>query len=331
MIRISALLNVHKLNIWLIVGSLFLTGCSSKSVWREQASSLHQLPTAVELEDTPFFPQTQYHCGPAALATILGATGVDTVPDELTPHVYLPKRQGSLQVDLVATTRRFQRLPYELTGRLDVLFAEVANNHPVLVMQNLGFDWLPQWHYAVVVGYDLERETVTLRSGEERRRVVPIYTFDKTWARAKRWAMVAAPPERIPVSADADQYVRVVHDVEKLHPEIAVSAYQHAIERWPDNALIWLALGNALYSQQQYQGSVTTYREALQHHPDNEQLWNNYAYALSSVECGEASRAAIHCAVRIKPNDPLLIDSLYELHQHNVKTALLCDVVHCPL
>ncbi|MCO4757980.1 MAG: hypothetical protein KC477_08145, partial [Oceanospirillaceae bacterium] len=113
MIRLSALLNVHKLNIWLIVGSLFLAGCSSKGVWREQASNLHQLPTSVELKDTPFFPQTKYHCGPAALATLLSATGVDTVPDELTPHVYLPERKGSLQVDLVATTRRFQRLPYE--------------------------------------------------------------------------------------------------------------------------------------------------------------------------------------------------------------------------
>lgn len=328
--RLSALLNAQKLSIWLIVGSLFLAGCSHQGVWREQVDNLQQLPVRVELADTPFFPQTEYHCGPAALATVLGASGVDTTPDELTPYVYLPERQGSLQIDLVATTRRYERLPYELKGGLDALFAEVANDHPVLVMQNLGFDWLPQWHYAVVIGYDLEQGTITLRSGEEERHVVPIYTFDKTWQRAQRWAMVAAAPDQIPATVDADSFVRVVHGVEKLHPNIAITAYQHGVERWQGNALLWLALGNALYNQQQYLDSVRTYRKALQIHPDNELLWNNYAYALRSVECGEASRAAIHCAVRINPEDPLLRDSLVELHQHKVPNALLCDVVNCP-
>lgn len=328
--RFSALLNAQKLSIWLIVGSLFLTGCSSQGVWREQVDDLAHLPVRVALGDTPFFPQTEYHCGPAALATVLGASGVDTTPDELTPYVYLPERQGSLQIDLVATTRRYGRLPYELTGGLEALFVEVANNHPVLVMQNLGFDWLPQWHYAVVIGYDLEQETVTLRSGEEERHVVPIYTFDKTWERAQRWAMVAATPNQIPATVDVDSFVRVVHDVEKLRPDIAITAYQHGVERWQGNALLWLALGNALYNQQQFLDSVNTYRQALQIHPENELLWNNYAYALRSVECGEASRAAIHCAVRIKPDDPLLRDSLVELHQQNEPNALLCDVVNCP-
>ncbi|MDI3323284.1 PA2778 family cysteine peptidase [Pontibacterium granulatum] len=327
---LPALLNALKLSLWLVLGSLFLSGCSHQAVWREQVDDQLQLPVRVELADTPFFPQTEYHCGPAALATVLAATGVETTPDELTPYVYLPERQGSLQIDLVSTTRRYERLPYALKEGLDALFTEVANNYPVLVMQNLGFDWFPQWHYAVVVGYDLDQETVTLRSGEEKRHVVPIYTFDKTWERAQRWAMVAASPDRIPVTADVHNFVRVVNGVEKLHPDAAITAYQHGVERWQDNALLWLALGNALYDQQQFQDSVRTYRQALQTHPENVLLWNNYAYALRSVECGEASRAAIHCAVQIKPDDLLLRDSLVELHQHKEANGLLCDVVHCP-
>lgn len=326
----AALLNAHKLSIGLIVGSLFLTGCSHQSVWREQVDNLHQLPQRVELDDTPFFPQTEYHCGPAALATVLNATGVKTTPDELTPYVYLPERQGSLQIDLVATTRRYERLPYELTGGLTALFTEVANNQPVLVMQNLGFEWMPQWHYAVVIGYDLEHETITLRSGEQKRHVVPIYTFDKTWERAQRWGLIAAAPEHLPETVDVDTYVRLVREVERLHPEMAIRAYQQGVQRWQGRALLWLALGNALYSDEQYQRSVNTYREALRIHPQNELLWNNYAYALRSVECGEASRAAIHCAVQINPDDPLLRDSLAELHQRNGVNGLLCDVVHCP-
>lgn len=324
------LLSERNLCLWLIIGSLFLSACSHQGVWRAQVDDLKRLPVRVELDDTPFFPQTKYHCGPAALATVLNSTGVDATPDELTPYVYLPERQGSLQIDLVATTRRYGQLPYEVTGGLHALFAEVANNYPVLVMQNLGFDWLPQWHYAVVVGYDLQQGIVTLRSGKEKRHVVPIYTFDKTWKRAKRWAMVAASPDQIPVSADVDSYLRVVHGVEKLHPDIAITAYQTGIRRWQDNALLWLALGNALYNQQQFPDAVTTYREALRLHPDNVLLWNNYAYALRALECGESSRAAIRCAVQIKPDDSLLRDSLVELHQDNGPNSQLCDVVQCP-
>ena len=66
---------------------------------------------AVELSRTPFFPQTRYHCGPAALATVLDGSGVDVKPDQLSASVYLPGKKGSLQIEMVAATRRYGRLP----------------------------------------------------------------------------------------------------------------------------------------------------------------------------------------------------------------------------
>src|SRR3546814_2318796 len=36
------------------------------------------LPRQVELSEVPFFPQEDYYCGPAALATVLAWGGVDT-------------------------------------------------------------------------------------------------------------------------------------------------------------------------------------------------------------------------------------------------------------
>ncbi|MET0987939.1 MAG: hypothetical protein ABW034_21275, partial [Steroidobacteraceae bacterium] len=69
------------------------------------------LPERVELEQVPFFPQAEYQCGPAALATVLEAAGVATTPDALVPIVYLPARKGTLQTELVAATRRFDRIP----------------------------------------------------------------------------------------------------------------------------------------------------------------------------------------------------------------------------
>jgi hypothetical protein len=59
----------------------------------------------IELADTPFFPQEALQCGPAALATVLGAAGVAAHPDALAREVYTPGLGGSLQLELVAAAR----------------------------------------------------------------------------------------------------------------------------------------------------------------------------------------------------------------------------------
>ena len=43
------------------------------------------------------------------MAGVLGASGVDIDPVTLTPQVFLPGRQGSLQIELLAATRRAGR------------------------------------------------------------------------------------------------------------------------------------------------------------------------------------------------------------------------------
>src|SRR3569623_3150374 len=72
----------------------------------------------------------------------------------------------------LAQQRRYQRLPNVLEPELAALLREVGAGHPVQVLQNRGLSWAPRWHYAVVVGYDLARDEVVLRSGTERRHRV---------------------------------------------------------------------------------------------------------------------------------------------------------------
>ena len=328
--KLSVLLAYRYANIWVIVVTLLLSGCSYQGLSREQIDKKPPLPVSVDLDGTPFFPQERYQCGAAALATVLNESGIDTNPEELTPYVYLPGRKGSLRVDIVATARRFKRLPYELEGSLTAVFTELASGKPVLVMQNLGFSWFPQWHYAVIIGYDLNQNTVTLRSGKERRHVIPIYTFDKTWERAGRWALITAKPDQIPVTAGASSYARVVHDIGKLYPDVAISAYQKAVNQWQHEPLLWLALGNLFYQQKQFQRSVDTFSEGLTYHPYNVQLWNNYAYGLSAQGCLAASLAAIDCAVQIKPRNFALRQSLLELGDTKVSALQHCEVLSCP-
>ena len=102
------------------IGWLWLAGCAVSGPRQDPLGESD--PAQVELEATPFFPQSEYQCGPAALATVLAAGAVEVTPDEHVPEVYLPARRGSLQVELVAATRARGRLPYLLAPRVGALF-----------------------------------------------------------------------------------------------------------------------------------------------------------------------------------------------------------------
>lgn len=130
------------------------------------------LPERIELTETPFFPQLEYQCGPAALATVLASAGVKTTPDELVPQVYLPARKGSLQVEMLAAARRHGLVSYQLAPRFEDVLREIAAGTPVVVLQNLGF-FSSGWHYAVAMGYDYGGGRLVLRSGTQERDVLP--------------------------------------------------------------------------------------------------------------------------------------------------------------
>src|SRR4029077_16897602 len=82
----------------------------------------------------------------------------------------------------------------------DVL-REVASGTPVVVLQNMLVSWYPLWHYAVVVGYDLDNLKLILRSGTNARQVLPLWYFEHTWKSSGHWAMVAVRPDHMPATA----------------------------------------------------------------------------------------------------------------------------------
>ncbi|HLT03927.1 MAG TPA: PA2778 family cysteine peptidase [Pseudomonas sp.] len=263
-----------------------------------------QLPARVEHTEVPFFPQQAFQCGPAALATVLNHAGVAVTPERLKDRVYLPGRQGSLQVELVAAARQEGRLAYPLEPRLDNLLAELAAGNPVLVLQNLGFNWLPTWHFAVVVGYDRERETLLLRSGVTRRLETDFATFMRTWQRGDRWALVVTAPERLPATARLLPWLRAASDLEETgQPRAAERAYRAASARWPQEALPWFALGNLLHARGQPAEAAEALRRSVQRAPGFAAGWFNLSEVLAGQGCPAQARTARRCAVDLAPED----------------------------
>ncbi|PUE57570.1 hypothetical protein B9Z36_06490 [Limnohabitans sp. Rim8] len=277
---------------------LSLVGCASVPLSNGFAHS-SQLARQVELQDVAFYPQTQDQCGPAALATVLHHAGIERTLQQLEADVYVPQRQGSLPLEMLGGARRAGVLPYLLKTEPQALLQEVAAGHPVVVLQNLRWDWLPLWHYAVVVGYDQTAGTVVLRSGDEKRLLMSMADFESSWAKANRWAFVALPPDQLPATASAAEFVEAAITLERVAPSQAVRAYQVALQAWPDNLEARLALGNSHYKQGNLQAAQAQYAQATVDHPNAPDAWNNLAQVLYETRQLAQARAAIVNAVAL--------------------------------
>jgi tetratricopeptide (TPR) repeat protein len=278
---------------------LVLMGCATPP---QSASLLQQVPAGfsapVAIADIPFFPQDEYECGPAALATVLATSGISVVPDDLVPLVYVPERKGSFQVELVAAARSFGRLAYTLPPTLEALLTEVQNGTPVLVLQNLGLASYPKWHYAVVKGFDLERRHVLLNSGVHEDYAMALGTFERTWARGGHWGLVVLEPGRVPASAEALPYFNAVVALElEGHPDTARAGYKSGLARWPEDRNLLMAYGNLLYGAGELGAAAASFRAATKYHPSYAPAHNNLAQLL--FELGQLDQALASARVAV--------------------------------
>ncbi len=250
-------------------------------------------PRAVELEDVPFFPQEAYQCGPAAMATVMNHRGLEIAPDDLTPQVYLPGRRGSLQLELLTAARRQGFVAYVHDPELPDLLAQVRAGHPVLILQNLALPRIPVWHYAVVVGFDLDAGHMLLRSGTTERESMSLRRFERTWQLGDYWAITLHPPGELPENPQQENALRAIAALEQVERWTeAETAYRQAVDLWPESLVARLGLGNSRYQLGAYADAEAQYREALVRHPESPAVHHNLAWSL--IQQGRADAARPH-------------------------------------
>lgn len=281
-----------------VAACILATGCAAAPPLQDRA---------VELEGVPFYPQTAYQYGPAALATVLSHSGVDVSPNDITNEVYLPGLRGSLQVELIATATRHGRIPFLIPGESSALLAELSAGNPVLVRQNKGFERFPNWHYAVVIGYDPDRNRFLLRSGDRQRKAEHVYLFLRSWRLADYWGMVAMPADKIPATATPDAWAQALAATEEfLDVQATETAFRTALGRWPDNSPLLFAAANFFYASGQHDEAFRTYARLLEREPDHVAGRNNFANLLLENGCAADAAAEIQLAMQGLPEeDPL--------------------------
>ena len=150
-------------------------------------------PSALYVKQVPFYPQTQYQCGPASLATVLNYWGRHVTPEQIAQEIYRPGMKGTLSLDLwqYAKAQDFQASVRQ--GSWEFLETQVSRERPIIAFLNLGFRQVPLGHFLVVVGVDPEDKSVIAYSGVEKNQRIPFDRFKKAWEKTNYWSLLIEP------------------------------------------------------------------------------------------------------------------------------------------
>jgi tetratricopeptide (TPR) repeat protein len=165
---------------------------------------------------------------------------------------------------------------------------------------------LPVWHYAVLIGYDAERNVALLRSGRTQRQEMRWQRFAKSWHRGGRFAFTTLVPGEIPPHAVASRYIEAAAGLEAAGERRgAAAAYDAAIARWPDEASAWLGRGNIAYAEGDPNGAADAYLRAILLAPEDAAARNNLAQLLADAGCPDEARRQVTRAVRLAEGSTL--------------------------
>ena len=126
-----------------------------------------------------------------------------------------------------------------------------------------------------------------------------LYTFERTWNRADRWAMLAMRPDRVPATASATSYAASVAVLERSSPKAAHAAYLTAIRQWPAEPLLQLGAGNTAYALKDLNAAASAYRNLVKNSPEYADGWNNLAQVLMDQGRHREALTAVNRAVSL--------------------------------
>jgi hypothetical protein len=257
------------------------------------------IPESKKITAAPFIEQTENYCGPATLAMAMSSAGRSVPVEVLGQEMITPGKKGTLQEDMLGASRRHGFLAVRIRG-IPALLGEIAAGNPVVVFQNLGLSWIPRWHYALAVGYDLKREKLILHSGKKAFDEMDLRRFEHSWSLGNHWAIVVLEASKLPATASDLDVVAGAAGLEQVdRSSDAETVYKNVLLKWPHSLGALIGLGNVRYTLKDYSGAVKYLSQAAEFHSDSAMVWHNLATAQGAAHQRQAARKSAQQALRL--------------------------------
>lgn len=206
----------------LVVGCL--AGCAGSV-----APEVKRLPERVELSGT-FYRGQDYQSGPQVLASLLSQRGIVITPGLLEKPLRLPGDEAHLQENMQKLAREYGMIVYPLDSQLSALLTQVAAGHPVMVRFTEGSLFWSGPRYAILAGYDRQKQTVLLRAGMNRRALMGFAAFESAFKDAGGWAVLIQKPEQIPAEVDPQRWLNAASELARTGQEPAAARSRSALK-----------------------------------------------------------------------------------------------------
>lgn len=250
----------------LITLSFLLGACATRTRGTEAlVKDRGDLPKQWKIADVPFIKQEKNHCGPASLAMVMKQANLHVDLKELTQQTMTTSMEGTFQSEMLSAARR-QGLMTILVSDFKSILQEIENDHPVIVFQNLGFSFKPQWHYAVAIGFDLNGPDIYLPNDKQDMRM-----FERSWILGGQWALVILKPDQLSATASEMTHLKAAAQLESMGMlNEAQMAYETIMTKWKQSLGALIGLGNVMYARKDYKKSKHFLELAVSHHPQSE-------------------------------------------------------------
>ncbi len=220
MVRLISRIRVAALIAGCVAG---LAGCAGSV-----APEVQRLPQRVELSGT-FYRGVSYQSGPQVLASLLSQLGVVITPGLLEKPLHLPGAEAQLQKNMQNLAREYGMVVYPLDNNLPALLTQVAAGYPVMVRFTEGSAFWAEQRYAILAGYDRQKQTVLLRAGMDRRELMSFGSFESAFTSAGGWAVLIQKPNQIPANVDRQRWLNAANDLAQAGQEQAAARAKKAL------------------------------------------------------------------------------------------------------
>lgn len=293
------------MHLFLILVSFLLGGCATSTRQTDALVKSQSLKDAsTRIGDVPFIQQKKNHCGPASMAMVMHHAGKDIPLKALTSQMMTYQMEGTFQSEMLGVARRHGMMVLKIKD-LKSIVQEISAGHPVIVFQNLGFSWKPQWHFAVALGHDLSGPDMILHSGSDKFIKQDMRFFERSWILGGNWAIVVLRPDQLASSASENSHVEAAALLEALGKlSEAQLAYNTILKKWPKSLGALIGLGNVSFTTKKLKESLNYLTLAVQWHPQSFVAWNNLAQVQSELGMKKESDLSNKRAIALKALPP---------------------------